>query len=42
VEAADLRRVGERLLGSGKSATAVLGPKSALSASRAFAAAISH
>ena len=40
VEAADLKRVGERLLGSGRSATAVLGPKSALSASKAFAAAV--
>jgi predicted Zn-dependent peptidase len=38
VEPADLARVGERLLGSGRSATAVLGPKAALSASKAFEA----
>lgn len=37
VEPADLVRVGTRLLGSGKSATAVLGPKGALKASSAFA-----
>ncbi len=40
VDAADLARVGERLLGSGRSATAVLGPKSALKASGTFAAQI--
>lgn len=40
VEPADLARVGRRLLGSGKSATAVLGPKGALSGAKAFAAAI--
>ena len=36
VEPADLVRVGERLLSSGRSATAVLGPKGALQASAAF------
>lgn len=40
VEPADIARVGERLLGSGKAATAVLGPKGALKAAGAFAAAV--
>jgi predicted Zn-dependent peptidase len=42
VQPADLARVGERLLGSGRSATAVLGPKTALSASKAFAAEVAN
>ena len=40
VEPADIARVGERLLGSGKAATAVLGPQGALKAAGAFAAAV--
>ncbi len=36
VEAADIRRFAERLLGQGRLASAVLGPKSALNAGPAF------
>jgi predicted Zn-dependent peptidase len=42
VQAVDLARVGERALGSGEAVVAVLGPKRAASAAKAFRTALSH